>query len=456
MTLNIFITLIFRIRRINIDLLIHKTFFISLRKKILTIMSSKEKKSVDWILLGRDCWREVFSWFSFNERQKIRLVCNKWNLWIIDYKAFWPLDYKEHSTIIKNVREKVLKEHSSNTFQKPFRSILVSNFIFLVDAIINRVYERFLIISRDSFALLLEYKHKFEQLYFSKNYFLSKDEHGLCCLIEFNHIKEPEEKVFIIKETYIDLKDCGNVYAFSYPFLLARTLCDKEKYILRNLETGEDILENNTDGLLPVFCEISENYILIICHSNNNVIIYSFKLDNIKRKPIKTVVPQYDTFELKDHLFFLIHKNKPSSWIRVLNLETGKQTIVETNNMNICLVFKSIVTTLENNCISIYRWNHDYTKLELVKKTNENYQYFEIDCFHPTLSFFSLLSYQNNGSSLFIYSKADNKQQMVITLPNNHKSFVGDTRSRIYWKYVENGSTYLRMIDFSSNENLLQ
>jgi len=46
---------------------------------------------IQWISLGYDCWRIVFFNLTFQELQKIRLVCSSWNKWIIEFKPFWPI-----------------------------------------------------------------------------------------------------------------------------------------------------------------------------------------------------------------------------------------------------------------------------------------------------------------------------------------------------------------------------
>jgi len=49
------------------------------------------EQPIQWILLGQDIWREIFSWFSFHKIQRLRLVSSTWNRWILEHNSFWPL-----------------------------------------------------------------------------------------------------------------------------------------------------------------------------------------------------------------------------------------------------------------------------------------------------------------------------------------------------------------------------
>jgi len=45
----------------------------------------------DYFLIGRDCWIEILSYLSFNERCHLRVVCKRWNKWILEANNLWPI-----------------------------------------------------------------------------------------------------------------------------------------------------------------------------------------------------------------------------------------------------------------------------------------------------------------------------------------------------------------------------
>jgi len=412
------------------------------------------KALVQWIFLGRDCWREIFSNVSFRERNRLRIVCKNFNQWIIEQKDFWPLgksketdklsffsEYEQYFSIVKNVWNQTYKQYKAQ-IENEFKDIFARfNFGIVLVWYKKSSKKGFSIYSKD-LKHLFSFDKQVDRIQASKDYIVYRENKEETFLLKFKY--SSKDSLEIESKTLIDIGTNDYYYSlFEYPYFSIRQ-DGKYKPILINLLNRKNLLNK---AVIPegFSSDILYNeYFSITNHTIRETWIY--EINQIDKPPYKIKTMKAEDLFIDEKMFFLAYSigDYNESMIDAYNLKTKKYTKTEFQTIWPMFINKDfVITEIDNGVYHILRWNQDFTQLTLWKELNSNC--IQIDCFHPSLPFFAI----KIDAGEFVYSKKGKELIHSHVLDKEHYLMLaGDQYSRLYFLTKENGNYFINGIDF--------
>jgi len=394
---------------------------------------------MDWLLLSRDCWVEIFGWLSYQERNRVRRICKTWNEWITQHKPFWPIGYKPYQLVMKAIRtesykvSKIELNHTSNSiYIGPFNTILITGYSE------NNEF-KFWIYSRNDYSLLYKYNQEINNLEISNNIIIVQNDDSKIYFLSFDYVSVPKELLKEKQKSEWIYDEKITNFSFDYPFLLV--YCNGKRTIM-DVRTKTVIL-SSYDSL------DFNRYIFIVKQSElsfHGGITTIYDINRLDKAPIVIFPGVISQTFLCNHLCFV----KYAGIIECHNIKTGKKTLVSFYDNGYVQFNKSFVYSnhSDGKCI-IYKWNSDYTELNFVDSYRDSSIKEFVDCFHPSFHFVSFLLKTESGSFLLVYSEITGKKIAQVELISK-KEITGDDLTRVYFESTDSeGNDYLRVIDFA-------
>jgi len=406
--------------------------------------SKRQKVDLNWLFLGRDVWREIFFYFTFDEIQKLRIVCTSWNLWILEYKPFWPINRELYYSLTHNIAS---GKYTQKEIKIPHKITKIKIWFGIV--LINRSTDNisFRIYSKSSLELLYEHKESIQKLDFSGNHMIIEDTEGTFFLLTFEHITQPKESVRLISKTKVYENEDLNDYEFCYPFLLI------SYNILIDLRTNKDIVKEHK-SLFPkefTISSINENYMYLEYEEDEELKQYwIYDMNNLKEKSIvKTNDIDYDGVTCLDgNKFFYVEDRGKVTFVNCYHLSKHTKTT--------CLIKREDVYEVDSTFIcfkkrsgsyDVYKWNDDHTQVMFYIEISP--YSFKVNAFHNLFPCYTFFHGNGAGIKLSIHSKRDAKKLLEIPFTKKHSLITGDSDKRIFARKIVNKSMYLCVFDFS-------
>jgi len=399
----------------------------------------------DWTLIGRDSWREVFSWLSFSERNKVRAVCKQWNELIVTFDRFWPLGSEMYRKVLSNV------VYGKYTEKRVEIEPLYYRFMYSDLGVICSILDSdgfmsdlgFKIYCKDTLQVIFHYKELFKRIHASGDYIIIADDLAYY-LLSFEKTLNPKQPLILKQKTQLLEKSKDDIIAciFEYPFVCFN-LRHRKGDIVIDLRTGKDILKENKIFPFRVH-KLKNNYLVLRSFScDTTYVIYDIL--NMKKTPFTITVKEGSIVSIVETTLIVQYYESDDTMIDCFNLHNHKKTTFQIDSSGRVWTDQKFVIVDTISETHIYRWNFNYTKLLPWNISSE--KMFTVDCFHSSLPFI-LFRIQHSG--LAIYFKNGNKRN--IDLPGFYDSVFGDQKSRLYLHYKEAEKYYLKLIDFSVSE----
>jgi len=408
----------------------------------------KEEKEVNWMLLGYDCWREIFHWLTIQETHRARIVCKKWNEWIVEYKAFWPLEYPKYSLLYKNISSgrykttKIKLDHVCSWIGTDFTLGIICT------KSLEEGPDGFWIYSKTSFELLYHYEGQFIIMKASKGFIILRDYNYNFWLLTFRHSYEPKESIVLEKTTKIIMGE--TYFRFEYPYFIVGSDIETKFPILINVETGSKLITRET--FTSYNCQnqhLSQDYCIYVCqdHLASPYYFLVFKISNPKVLHLKIDVPNYTNSSLDNNMLFITFDAKEDyKTIWSFNLETKEKTVVEAKG-HINLIDKLLITMGDLVSRDVYVWNSNYTELKRIEVHEfKVLNYYDRLKFNASLPFILLIG--ENGIQIYF-----SNWKIACKIPHQtYKDIKTDDDSTIYFLDYEDHHYYLISYDFSISQ----
>jgi len=403
-------------------------------------MSSKEERPVDWILLGRDCWREVFSWVSFEERNKIRQVCLKWNEWIVEHKIFWPISYKNYYQTLTNILNGKYKK-GVKEFDHDFVDFIISSIGILL------IGKELWIYDPKSWEKLYCYEKTFEKVYQSENNFVGI-QNNLIWLFSFE--KSFDGSVKLVQETKLIEGRIVYCLYFSYPYIFGRFDHSHGDRFFINAITKVDMLgEDSFPDISINGFFVCKNYLFILKITEgviDHMCVYN--LSDLKNPPVYIKVPH--------HYFMIYHHDKVylRHNVKVYNTDPIYPIVFDDKSLKDLL---DLSTSTDKKIEGfVCKKEGEFISLEIVDpiKIFPNYCFLTLDCFHPTLPFIVCRGEVTSGDGqqtlkFSVYSKK--YKTKIADIPElKEKQGYHAKDSKIYYN-EKNDTKHIYYIDFSDS-----
>jgi len=395
--------------------------------------------TIDWNLLGRDVWREIFWYLSFDERQRLRCVSTVWNLWILEYKPFWSLDHSIYSKILNNLGSSNYKRIDIKLNHSINKIIAEAEQYILISA-----FDEFWIYSKTSFKML--YTSKGYILDYSKEHFILDDKDFYYCL-SFNYTTIPEEIITLNSKVKIYKSGTGDFCRFDYPYITFENFYEINQAILIDVRSGIDLLEQNR-VLVPkdINSPLLYNGYYGVFYDEE---LWIFKIEKLTSVPFKVIKTSAFNASLCDGFYLEGVMDGYERFISSHRLDCNKVIKIdfkEEPNFESNFVYTISKDRPEKK---IYRWNSDYTELTLFTTLNQADGYLScIDTFDPSLPL-SAFEYKDlyDNFSFMIFSRKG-KELFKLDVDSNQCLSV-DKYLKIYKKTVKDQEIYLTIIDFT-------
>jgi len=398
---------------------------------------------MEGISLGCDCWREIFSWLTFHERIRIRIICKKWNEWITQHKSFWEIDYKLYSLVVKNVKAKTYETIFIQLKALPSRIYTDLPFGILV----WYLERTFSIYSKTDYKLLYSSPSSLSSIHISGDYILAKDLDLNFLLMRITLNKQGKINVQIM-EYLIPMNE--KVYSFEYPYITFFSSSSKIEANLFDVRTGVDLVKqmNITQGC--VSNSLTKHYYsLKLMHPNQSFDLFVFRFDNLTKPLFKIFVSYHENFYESSAMMFYFNTylSKVTS-IDCYNTITGKETNIQVSFKQPFYVDDKVIIVREGVIVhDIYMWNSDYTSLKHLTTTDQSSTR-PLKCFHSSLPFLAFKEYTSNYSTkITIYSKS-RALSFIIKEEEQPDRVIGDTVSKIFSLRNKQGQQYIQIYDF--------
>jgi len=405
-------------------------------------------KRTDWDVISRDGWIEVFSHLTFNERNRIRVICKTWDLWIKECKLFWPTGYEIFSSIIRNIPTETHKV-SKIKIGPRFTDIITkfSNGLVLFNE--DKKTRTFWIYSETTFKLLYSHDEIVKSIQVSRNHIAIQNLKEELWILTFKYSSSPLESLVVC-----DKRRFKNSFDYVFMFPLLGFTESNTLLSLLDLRTDISLLKEKTLQFTHLWTK--EDNIMIRMDLHNGF----QKLIVFKPHPIKG---SYETifeelsFEFQNcwyynSIYFFSSIDGRKSIIRWYNINSYKLSKVSINSDNVLAVDDTfVICEAGSGSFYVYKWQNDHTKLVLFESLGSPGSKIScLFCFHSSIPFNVYNANERNTKRMIIISKKTGKWLFTLPNYNEHDTIIGNNKSRIYSRFLDRNDQYhLGVIDFA-------